>query len=440
LSTTETATVDLMDALPTPFGLVRSGVAPDHPEVKNVTEEFERVAAQYTDEGRFRFIGNTSVGSDISLDDLRSQYDAVLLAYGASSDRMLGLEGEDLAGVGAARDFVNWYNGHPSNRDDTWGEFLSNTEDVVVVGQGNVAIDCARVLVKTPDELRQTDISGHALEALASSAVKRVHVVGRRGHVQAAFTMKELRELTRLDDAALVVRPEELDLGATEASIAEMGKNRAAKKIDALLRNTEACVHAGSAGAGAHGKSKEIHLRFLLNPAAIEGDGGGRVCSMEMDRTALSGEAGAQQAVATGEKVILPSQMMLRSIGYSSVPVEGLPFDERRKVARNKAGRVETEAGETVPGLYVTGWLKRGPSGIIGTNIVCAKGTVKALLADWEEGTLKATGEPTAVAGATDWAGWLSIDAKERADGEPVGKPREKMTRVPEMLDVAARR
>ena len=432
----EGATVDLIDRLPTPFGLVRSGVAPDHPEVKNVSVDFESVAAEFAEQGRFRFLGNVEVGKDVELAELRASYDAVLLAYGASSDRTLGVEGEDLPGVGSARSFVNWYNGHPDHADDGWGDILARAEDVVVIGQGNVAIDCARVLAKTPDELASTDITASALEALASSAVRRIHVVGRRGHVQAAFTMKELREMTRLEDAALVVHPDELDAGATEASVAELGKSRAAKKIDALLRDTDKCSHAPATG----GKSREVHLRFLLNPAGFLAGEHGGVAGSELERTALTGEAGSQRAEGTGERVVVPSDLVLRSIGYRSVPVQGLAFDEGRSVASNQGGRVVGPDGAADPGLYVTGWLKRGPSGIIGTNIVCAKGSVKALLEDWEAGQRggAAAAGVGPVAGAVDWSGWGRIDAAERAAGEAAGKPREKLTSVPDMLRVAA--
>lgn len=436
LKTHPGATVDIVDRLPTPFGLVRSGVAPDHPEVKNVTVDFESVAAEFASEGRFRYHGNVCVGEDVELVDLRKSFDAVLLAYGASSDRELGVPGEDLEGVGGARAFVNWYNGHPDHKNDPWAEALQNTEDVVIVGQGNVAIDCARVLTKTPDELRHTDITSYALDALAASRVRRVHVVGRRGHVQAAFTMKELRELTRLDDAALVAHTHELDAGATEASVEELNKSRAAKKIDALLRDTGKCLHADASGAvPQHGKSKEVHLRFLLSPTGFQAGEGARVGATVLSRSRLEGPAGTQSAVATGEEVTLPSQLVLRSIGYRSVTVPGLSFDAQRCVARNSAGRVVGEDGSPDVGLYVTGWLKRGPSGIIGTNIVCAKGSVKAILDDWEAGALVgASSDALAWPHAVDWEGWLRIDAAERAAGEAAGKSREKLSEVEAMI------
>lgn len=360
LKRSPTVLVDLIDALPTPFGLVRSGVAPDHPEVKNVTEEFERVADEYGS-SRFDFIGNCMVGRDVHLDTLRRLYDGVILAYGASSDRGLGAPGETRAGVLSARAFVNWYNGHPAQRDETFGALL-DTEEVVVIGQGNVAVDCARVLAKTADELRSTDIAAHALEALAQSRVRRIHVVGRRGHIQAAFTMKELRELTRLESASLVVDAAELDAGSTAASLTEATEQRARKKIDTLLREQLSSSTTTAAASGP--VRREVHLRFLLNPREFIGPGSptalDRIQEVLFDRTQLVGEANRQRAEPTGETVRLPAGLALKSIGYASDPVPGLPFDAKRRVASNVAGRViDPATGTPLRGLYCAGWLKR---------------------------------------------------------------------------------
>ena len=441
--------VDVLDCLPSPFGLVRSGVAPDHPEVKNVTHDFDEVAQSE----RFSFLGNVRVGRDVSVAELRARYAAVLLAYGAASDRAMGVPGErELRNVFSARAFVNWYNGHPDFVDFTPN---LDCEDVVIVGQGNVAVDCARILTKTVAELAETDIAAHALAKLAKSSVRRVHVVGRRGHVQAAFTMKELRELTRLADAACVAREEELARGRGEASVAEMAAQRAKKRMDALLADVAA--EAAAPAAGAQAKRREVVLRFLLNPARLlpaEADAGS-VGAVEFDVTELRGEADKQSAAATGRKEVVRAGMVLRSIGYKSEPIEGVPFDEKRSVVRNVLGRVVDAAGAPQLGLYCAGWLKRGPSGIIGTNIGDARETVGVLLEDKAAGRLAPAHE---AAGATsslaslrallaargrpaselvEWAGWKRIDAEELRRGASAGKSREKLVAVPEMVHVA---
>lgn len=433
--------VDLLDALPTPFGLVRSGVAPDHPEVKSVQNDFEAVVS----DGRVQFLGNVRVGTQLSVADLTSRYHAVVLAYGAASDRSLGIPGESLTNVCSARSFVAWYNGHPEFRD-----FQPNLEceDVVIIGQGNVAIDCARILCKTPGELRETDIAAHAADALSRSRVKRVHVLGRRGHVQAAFTMKELREVTKLEDAACVLRAEELQRGRTPASMAEIESARARKRMDALLNDTLA--------AASSGKSKQLILRFLLAPTRFVAEGSSTaVSAVECDVTQLSGPAEAQKATPTGVTERIPAGLVLKSIGYKSISVPGIPFDEKKAVVRNDKGRVVTEAGVQVPGVYVSGWLKRGPSGIIGTNIPDARETVACILTDKAEGklvtpsvtasnpldSLRALLREKGVAEEklVTWDAYKKIDAAEVARGQSSGKPREKFTDVGDMLAAAAR-
>ena len=429
---------------PARAGLVRSGVAPDHPEVKQVTNDFEAVAA----DARFSFLGNVAVGRDVSVAELRERYAAVVLAYGASADRSMGLAGEDrLRNVFSARAFVNWYNGHPDFVD-----FKPNLdcEDVVIVGQGNVAIDCARILTKTNAELRATDIARHALEALARSRVRRVHVVGRRGHVQAAFTMKELREITRLDDADCAVSAEELARGRLGASAQELESQRARKRMDALLAEV---AGAGASAAAAKPKSRQLALRFLLSPRALLPDAAdaGAVGAVEFDVNRLEGAAEKQSAVATGATEVVRAGMVLRSIGYKSEPVAGVPFDAKRAVVPNAAGRVVAAAGSAAVerGLYVCGWLKRGPSGIIGTNITDARETVACVLEDRAAGRLGAGaggGESLrALLGSrgkgplrlAEWPGWLRVDAEERRRGAEASKSREKLTDVSEMLRVA---
>jgi len=428
---------------------VRSGVAPDHPEVKQVTNDFEAVAAEHA--ARFSFLGNVAVGRDVSVAELRERYAAVVLAYGAASDRAMGLEGEDaMRNVFSARAFVNWYNGHPD-----FVRFRPNLEceDVVIVGQGNVAIDCARILAKTVDELKQTDIARHALEALARSKVRRVHVVGRRGHVQAAFTMKELREVTRLEDAACVVHEGELARGRAGASAQELEAQRARKRMDALLAEVGAASTAAAAAPGPAAKRRQLVLRFLLSPSRLIADAAdpAAVGAVEFDVNRLEGPAEKQSAVATGEKETVRAGMVLRSIGYKSEPIAGVPFDPRRNVVPNEQGRVVRAAGaaEREKGLYVCGWLKRGPSGIIGTNITDARETVGCLLADRAAGALGAGagGGPAlrallaargkAPAQLVEWPAWLRVDAEERRRGEAAGKSREKLVDVAEAIRVA---
>jgi adrenodoxin-NADP+ reductase len=431
--------------------LVRSGVAPDHPEVKNVTNDFEEVAK----DPRFSFLGNVLVGKDISVQELRNRYSAVILAYGAVSDRTMGIEGENLKNVFSARAFVNWYNGHPDFATFTPN---LNCEDVVIVGQGNVAIDCARILAKTVDELKTTDIAKHALTALAASKVKRIHVVGRRGHVQAAFTMKELREITRLDDADCIVKAEELDRCRNLQSLKELESQRAKKRLDALLVEV-----AGSKSESPSAKRREVILRFLLSPSKLIADSedNTRVGSFEMDITHLEGEPEKQSARITGKKETIRAGMVLRSIGYKSESLPGVPFDSRKSIVKNILGRVISDSGTVETGLYCTGWLKRGPSGIIGTNITDARETVACLLEDKKMGKLdtieredKSTSESTTrpivslssllkTRGKNrqqlvDWNEWLKIDDKERTDGIAVGKPREKIVSVDTMLRVAS--
>lgn len=469
--------VDLIDALPTPFGLVRSGVAPDHPEVKAVQNDFEEVAS----DPRVSFLGNVRIGSDLQVSDLRELYDAVVLAYGAASDRWLNIPGEDFKNVVSARAFVNWYNGHP--------DFVSfkpklDVADVVIIGQGNVAIDCARILCKTVDELKKTDIASHALEALSKSQVRRVHVVGRRGHIQASFTMKELREVTKLEDADVIVRPAELAMGRTQASMEEMEEHRAKKRMDALLTEV--------ASQPLKGASRQLHLRFLLAPRDIAPNGHGEdaaaataeppataaspsspssaasaetkkpACgAVHFDVTRLEGPANNQKAVSTGNIELIPAGMVLRSVGYRSIRVPGVPFDEQRAVVRNDRGRVvEDDNATPFKGVYVSGWLKRGPSGIIGTNIPDAKETATMLLDDKAQDKIGGSGSDGKPGGGLSplerlkellisrgkpaehlisWTDYRSIDQAEREKGSALGKPREKITKLSEMLEIAAK-
>ncbi|GMF10590.1 unnamed protein product [Phytophthora lilii] len=440
----------MLEALPTPFGLVRSGVAPDHPEVKSVMNDFEKVAA----DARFRFLGNVRVGRDVMLAELQRHYHAVVLAYGAAGDRELGVPGEALRGVLSARSFVNWYNGHPAFRDLELD--LQRAQTAVVVGQGNVAVDCARILTKSVDELAATDIATHAVEALRHSGINKVFLVGRRGSAQAAFTMKEIRELTKLDGVACVVDPEDLKRSMTPASEQEIKEQRARKRMNDLLgKAAEQFENAGDA-------KRVVQIKFLSSPAEILPDENDptRVGAIRVEKTRLEGEPNQQRAVGTGEFEEIPCNLVLRSIGYKSLPIEAdVPFDGRRHVVSNEQGRVVTTSvsGEKklVVGLYCTGWVKRGPSGIIGTNIVDARETVSCLVEDLAAGNFlhseKNADEDLGGLDAVEelikkrdpskqlvrWSDYERVNAEENRRGELVGKPREKITSVTEMLEVA---
>ncbi|GMF33313.1 unnamed protein product [Phytophthora fragariaefolia] len=440
----------MLEALPTPFGLVRSGVAPDHPEVKSVMNDFDKVAA----DARFRFLGNVRVGADVTLAELQRHYHAVVLAYGAAGDRELGVPGEQLRGVLSARSFVNWYNGHPAFRGLELE--LPRVHTAVVVGQGNVAVDCARILTKDVDALAATDIAAHAVDALRGSGVKKVLLVGRRGSAQAAFTMKEIRELTKLHGVACVVDPEDMKRSLTPASEQEIKDQRARKRMHDLLGK------AADQFQGATDATRVVQIKFLSSPAEILPDENdpARVGAIRVEKTKLEGEPNQQRAVGTGEFEDIPCNLVLRSIGYKSLPIEAdAPFDNQRHVVSNELGRVvkTSESGEKQPvvGLYCTGWVKRGPTGIIGTNIVDARETVSCIVEDFAAGNFlhNATGATKDLGGLeavenlikkrnpdkqlVRWADYERLNAEENRRGELVGKPREKITTIEEMLAIA---
>lgn len=415
--------VDVLDRLPTPYGLVRYGVAPDHAKIKSVTKAFERTCR----DPRVRFFGNVDVGRDVRLDDLRRHAHAVLLAVGASSDRSLGIPGEDLDASLSATEFVAWYNGHPDYVD------LApplDARSVAVVGVGNVAVDVARILAKSVDELRETDIADHALEALAESRVEHVVMLGRRGPAQAKWTTKELRELGELENADILVDPADLELDPASAAEVE---------ADAMTkRNME--VLAGFAAKAREGKPRTLQLRFLVSPVALEGEGG-RVARMVLGRNRLEErEGGYVAAVDTGERETIDADMVLRSVGYRGVAMPDVPFDARRGVVPHDSGRVLGEDGRPLPGTYVAGWIKRGPSGVIGTNKADAMETVRALLSDplpevedASEAALPALLDRRGVH-AIDFDGWLALDRAETEAGAACGRPRVKVVEVDEML------
>ncbi|MDH4037932.1 MAG: FAD-dependent oxidoreductase [Candidatus Krumholzibacteria bacterium] len=418
--------VDMFEALPAPFGLVRYGVAPDHPKIKNIIARYEKTAGH----PGFALFGNVEVGRDISVMELRRFYDAVVFASGAQTDRRLGIPGEDLPGSYTATEFVAWYNGHPAYRDHN---FDLSHECAVVIGQGNVAMDVARILAKTVDELKHTDIAAHALDVLADSKVREVRMVGRRGPVQAAFTPPELKELGELADCDVLVDPVELELNAASRAELEELKWRDAIKNYELLKNLAARAPAG--------KSRRLMIQFYRGPQQLQG--ASHLESVLMERNELTGDAGRQKARGTGVTETVRCGVLFRSVGYRGVPIDGIPFDDRSGVFANLEGRI-TRDGKAVPGLYVAGWIKRGPSGIIGTNKPDSFETVKHVLADipalpaCEEPSRDAVSALLAERGVrvVSYEDWRCIDAAEVARGAAVGKPREKFVRVDEMLAV----
>ncbi|CAM8998145.1 unnamed protein product [Rhodiola kirilowii] len=473
------AEVDIIDRLPTPFGLVRSGVAPDHQETKVVVNQFWRVAINE----RCSFFGNLCLGTSISLHELREMYHVVVLSFGAESDRILGIPGEDLQGVYAAREFVWWYNGHPDCRK--LAPDLKNTDSAVILGQvfsmlvictsssvqyilyalskiqrrailgcvhmGNVALDIARILLRPTSELSTTDIASHALGALEESSIRKVYLVGRRGPVQAACTAKELREVLGIKNLHVNIQKD--DLCVTPTDEVEMKNSRIHRRIFELLSK------AALSGTSSHAPGQqELHFVFFRKPDSFldSDDKKGHVTSLKFEKTMLnqSDGPGRQVAVGTGEYDHINTGMVLKSIGYKSVPVDGLPFDHRKGIVPNVKGRVlgnnQDSSQHPQPGLYVCGWLKRGPTGIIGTNLYCAEETVASISEDLEQGSLSSSLKlpkpgreglsqllDSRNVRIVPFSGWEKIDAEERRLGSLKNKPREKLASWEELLKVA---
>jgi ferredoxin--NADP+ reductase len=448
--------VDMIERLPTPWGLVRSGVAPDHPKIKSVTRIYEKTAAH----PRFRFFGNVALGEHVSREELLAHYHAIVYATGTPVDRPLGIPGEELPGSHAATEFVGWYNGHPDHTDLEVD--LLSAERAVVIGNGNVAIDVARMLVLAPSELAPTDTADHALEVLARSRVSEVVIVGRRGPAQAAFTNPELLELGELSDADIVVDQAELDR-ALAVHDADAEENITSRRNVEILRSYAERPLAGH--------PKRIVLRFLLSPTALTPGADGRLGAVELVRNELilDDADGKLRARSTGELETIPAGLVFRAIGYRGIPLPGVSFDERRGVIPNDGGRVlpatanasagggETDSDSGQPaisrlrGEYAVGWIKRGPSGVIGTNKKDAQETVDAILADASSGgeglnTPDFPGDGSAIEQLlrdrqpelVTYDGWASIDRHERSLGEASGRPRVKLTRIEEMLRVAS--
>ncbi|SDJ40739.1 ferredoxin--NADP+ reductase [Streptomyces indicus] len=399
--------VDVLDRLPCPYGLVRYGVAPDHEKIKSLQNNLRTVLQ----DERVRFLGAVEIGpGGIAARDLLRLYDAVVYCVGAATDRHLGVPGEELAGSWSATEFVSWYSAHP---DAHWNGALAAAESAVVIGVGNVAVDVTRILARGADELTGTDMPAAALAALAASRVRDVHMVGRRGPSQAKFTTKELRELGSLADADVLVDPAEL---ALDPHFADPSGLPAAGR-----RNVEAL--RAFADRPAQGRSRRIHLRFFLRPVELLGEGG-RVRAVRFERTLPDGLGGVTGSGAYEE---IGAQLVLRSVGYRGIPLDGLPFDEQRGVVPNAAGRVLRE-GVPSPGEYVAGWIKRGPTGVIGTNRPCAKETVGSLLEDAPGLVQQAVrtdpleGLRAAGLRPVEWTGWQAIERAEAALGASLGR------------------
>jgi ferredoxin/flavodoxin---NADP+ reductase len=416
--------VDMIERLPTPWGLVRLGVAPDHPKLKTVSRAFERIAAK----PGFRFFGNVEVGRDLTHDDLIRLYDAVIYAFGAQSDRRLGIPGEDLPGSWSATEFVAWYNGHPDFQDLV---FDLNVERAVVVGNGNVALDVARMLALTPEELAPTDTTEPAIEAIGAASLREIVIVGRRGPAQASWTTQELKEMGELAAADVRVDPVELE-------DAEEHDTNTRRNLE-VLREFAQREPTGTPLA--------IRFLFLHSPVAIHGEA--RVESVELVRNRLEEQDGRLVAVPTQEHETVQCGLIFRSVGYRGVGLPDLPFDDRRGTIRNVAGRVLDEAGAHLARTYCAGWIKRGPTGIIGTNKKDAAETVAGLVEDIQEGRLVHREDVSADAveallsehGSRPvvYAGWTSIDERERAAGEKLGRPRVKLRTWDELLEAAER-
>jgi ferredoxin/flavodoxin---NADP+ reductase len=423
--------VDMLDRLPTPWGLVRLGVAPDHPNIKAVSRAFEKIAQR----PGFRFFGNVDVGRDVEHDDLVRLYDATVYAFGAQTDRRLGIPNEDLPGSWPATAFVAWYNGHPDFQDLP---FDLSCERAVVVGNGNVAVDVARMLALSAGELAPTDTTDEAIAAIVDSGIREIVVLGRRGPAQAAFTTPELKELGELAEADAVVDPADLELDP--ASAASLADDTNARRNVEVLREYAAREPTG--------KPRALHLRFCVSPVAILGDG--RVEGIEVVRNTLVADGSGQlRAVPTEEREVIHCGVVFRSVGYRGVPLPGVPFDEERGTLPNDDGRVLGADGQPIPGVYCAGWIKRGPTGVIGTNKKDASETVELLLEDARAGLLARPDRPSAdgltgLLGARGveyvmYAGWEAIDAVERARGESLGRPRVKLCSWVELLEAARR-
>ncbi|MDQ2635793.1 MAG: FAD-dependent oxidoreductase [Actinomycetota bacterium] len=417
--------VDMFEMLPTPWGLVRSGVAPDHPKIKSISAQFDKTSS----DPRFRFFGNVAVGQHVQAAELAERYDAVVYAVGAQSDRPLGITGEELPGSVSAVDFVGWYNAHP-HFEETTPDLSSGR--AVVIGNGNVALDVARILVTDPDALARTDIADHALQLLRDRAVEEVLIIGRRGPLQAPFTTLELRELGDLEGLA------DVDVILDPADIADITDEDLDAAGKTVRNNVK--VLRGYADRQPRGAKRRIVFRFRTSPIEIKGDG--KVQSIVLGRNELVTDNGRVVAKDTGEREEVPAQLVVRAVGYRGVPTPGLPFDDRSGTIPHTGGHIDGSRNE-----YVVGWIKRGPTGVIGSNKSDSQETVNTLIADLSNAEL-AERDADHSEQIVHWLverqpkvvtvdRWKLIDEHERSAGEPHGRPRVKVCSVAELLRIA---
>lgn len=424
--------IDMYDKLPTPHGLVRSGVAPDHQKIKSVTRVYDKIASN----PRFRFFGNVEYGKDIKMEDLKKHYHMIIFATGAETDRRMNIPGEDLKGSHTATEFVAWYNGHPHYGES---QFDLSAESVAIVGVGNVAVDVARILCRTEEELSETDIADYALEALKGSGVKEVYLLGRRGPLQAAFTNPEVKELGNLDDAHAITKKGEITLDLhSEKHLEQTGDASSRKKHEILSSFSE---------ERAHDKSKKLHIRFLVSPVEVIGDEEGNVKAIKLVKNELyKSEDGSLRPRPTDEYEEIPVGLVFRSIGYHGVPLPDVPFHEKWGVIHNDKGRItDPETGEHIPGLYTTGWIKRGPTGVIGTNKKDSGETVDCICEDIERQSINIPEDPSPDSinellrergcNYVTYEDWLRLDELEIERGKKLGKPRHKFTKIEDIME-----
>ncbi len=422
--------IDLFDRLPTPFGLVRAGVAPDHQKIKSVTKVFDRIAAKPS----FHFFGNVAYGSDLSLADLQAHYHQIIFTSGSPNDRRLNIPGEDLKNSHTATEFVAWYNCHPDYHEH---DFDLSQENVAVIGVGNVAMDVARILSRTPEELAQTDIAPYAETALNQSGVKNIYILGRRGPVQAAFTAPEIKELGEMAGADIIVSPDEAKLDPFSQKALEQADRAVKQKVDIVQQYAQ---------REPKGKAKKLILRFLVSPVELIGDDRGAAVAMRLVKNELyQRDQGSLRSRATDQYEEIPIGLVFRSVGYRGIPLPDIPFNEDRDVILNEKGRVLQPSRSTpLRGVYTAGWIKRGPSGVIGTNKPDSVETVKGMLEDFDQGHILEPSHPSPAAmeqllqqrqiNYVTYTDWQQLDALEVAKGKAEARPRIKFTTIEAML------
>ena len=421
--------MDMFEKLPTPHGLVRSGVAPDHQKIKSVARVYDKIASN----PQFRFFGLVEFGKHVRLEDLRSRYHQIIFATGAQTDRRMDIPGEDLIGSHTATEFVGWYNSHP---DHMGLGFDFSGKRIVIVGVGNVAVDVARILSLTRNEMEKTDIADYALEELAESGIREIYMLGRRGPAQAAFTNPELRELENLEDADLLVLPDEAEPDSLTLEELERKPDRAAQTKIGLIKKASERVPS---------KSKKIVIRFLVSPIEVITGEDNRVKGVKVVKNRLyRSDDGSLRPKPTDETEEIPTDLIFRSVGYRGIPLRDVPFDDASGVIPNEKGRVlDKTGGSPLLGLYTTGWIKRGPTGVIGTNKTDSGETVNCMIEDIErENTLRP--ELTSAESIKElldkkhisYNEWLRVDSFEKKEGEKRGKPRVKVTRLEEILEI----